>query len=116
MIIIWNDDRAYPPHYQGLGHLSDASRKLFQLLPMSAELAPIISDGGTRTLSGASQVGPTNTIESCISFCQSKNFVYAGVEYGVSCDCADVSAYAHFTNDFLGGMLCVKFRKSSHHL
>jgi len=45
------------------------------------------SDGpGARALTGAAQGSATNTVESCISFCESKNFVYAGTEYGVSCD------------------------------
>ncbi|KAF8151649.1 hypothetical protein B0H34DRAFT_801346 [Crassisporium funariophilum] len=45
---------------------------------------------GTRTLQGATSAGPTTTIESCIAFCDSKSFVFAGTEFGDECYCGNV--------------------------
>ncbi|KAJ7364626.1 glyoxal oxidase N-terminus-domain-containing protein [Mycena albidolilacea] len=43
---------------------------------------------GARTLTGASFVDPVNmTVENCISFCDSKHFVFAGVEFMQECYC-----------------------------
>lgn len=77
-----------PAPYQVLGHPSDVSCKLRDMGSLQATQSYCLSafsDGpGFRTLQGAAQAGPTNTIESCIAFCESKNYVYAGTEYGVS--------------------------------
>ncbi|KAJ7058518.1 galactose oxidase [Mycena amicta] len=43
---------------------------------------------GGRSLAGASFVNGTGmTVESCINFCDNKNFILAGVEYGQECYC-----------------------------
>lgn len=64
----------------GMCHVS-----LFHAPSLSVLTGLVNSDGpGARALTGAAQASETNTVESCISFCESKNFVYAGTEYGVS--------------------------------
>ncbi|KAF7291128.1 hypothetical protein MIND_01256000 [Mycena indigotica] len=45
-------------------------------------------NGAGRSLSGASFVNTTGmTVESCINFCDTKQFILAGVEYGQECYC-----------------------------
>lgn len=42
---------------------------------------------GTRTLPGSTYNGNAMTEESCVSFCQSHGYPYAGTEYGGECYC-----------------------------
>ncbi|KAA1470743.1 copper radical oxidase [Dentipellis sp. KUC8613] len=45
---------------------------------------------GARTLSSASFVSTDNmTVESCVSFCDSQAFIFAGVEFAQECYCGD---------------------------
>ncbi|KAF8908562.1 copper radical oxidase with WSC domains [Gymnopilus junonius] len=45
---------------------------------------------GVRTLQGASTAQSNLTIESCINFCDSQSFFFAGVEFGDECYCSNV--------------------------
>ncbi|KAK8232248.1 hypothetical protein HDK90DRAFT_467432 [Phyllosticta capitalensis] len=45
--------------------------------------------GNPRALGGINQAGATNSVESCIAFCQSKGFVLAGGEYSQECWCGN---------------------------
>ncbi|KAJ7113106.1 glyoxal oxidase N-terminus-domain-containing protein [Mycena epipterygia] len=48
------------------------------------------TDGTTRTLTGASTTDLVNmTVENCIAFCDSKQFIFAGVEFMQECYCDD---------------------------
>ncbi|KAJ6532912.1 galactose oxidase [Mycena vulgaris] len=48
------------------------------------------TDGAARTLTGASNTDTANmTVENCIAFCDSKNFIFAGVEFMQECYCDD---------------------------
>lgn len=50
----------------------------------------ITSDGGTRTLEGASYTNNTGmTDEACIAFCQSQSMYWAGTEYSTQCFCGN---------------------------
>lgn len=44
---------------------------------------------GSRALKGYSFSGNTMTQESCMAACQTRNFTYAGVEYGRECYCSN---------------------------
>ena len=46
-----------------------------------------ISDNtASRTLTSAGYADTTNmTVENCVSFCNTRNYIYAGVEYGQEC-------------------------------
>ncbi|KAF7327563.1 hypothetical protein MKEN_00335300 [Mycena kentingensis (nom. inval.)] len=44
-------------------------------------------DGVGRSLTGASFANSGMTVETCISFCDSKSFIFAGVEFGQECYC-----------------------------
>ena len=48
--------------------------------------SPSYSDQGARTLGGATFVNTTGmTVESCVSFCSSQNFNFAGLEFAQEC-------------------------------
>ncbi|TBU26664.1 hypothetical protein BD311DRAFT_666990 [Dichomitus squalens] len=48
------------------------------------------TDQGARSLGGASLVNTTGmTVESCVSFCSSQNFNFAGLEFAQECWCGD---------------------------
>ncbi|KDR73047.1 hypothetical protein GALMADRAFT_142740 [Galerina marginata CBS 339.88] len=49
-------------------------------------------NGVGRTLQAANTNGPGTTIESCISFCDSQSFFFAGVEFADECYCGNVVA------------------------
>lgn len=40
---------------------------------------------GNRSLAGSTYYGDTTTNEACISFCDSKGYVYAGTEHAGEC-------------------------------
>jgi hypothetical protein len=44
-----------------------------------------LDTGNPRTLNAASFAGNTVTEESCVTFCNGKGYIYAGVEYSDEC-------------------------------
>jgi len=55
-------------------------------LPASWTYQGCYTDGGPRTLNGPSYVNTTDmTIGSCIAFCNTQYYIYAGVEYAQEC-------------------------------
>ncbi|KAF8575322.1 WSC-domain-containing protein [Ramaria rubella] len=46
--------------------------------------------GPDRTLNAASSTNDTMTIESCVDFCNSQSFTFAGLEFGSQCFCDNV--------------------------
>ncbi|EJT99506.1 WSC-domain-containing protein [Dacryopinax primogenitus] len=46
-------------------------------------------DSPSRALTGTSQIGGSNSVESCETFCAQGGYVYAGVEYGDECYCGN---------------------------
>lgn len=47
-----------------------------------------------RTLTGANTASGTMTVETCIAFCVSNNYAYAGTEYASECYCGNTIAIA----------------------
>ena len=61
--------------------LSHANSKVADLLTLMQ-----IRDNGPRTLTSDGYADAAGmTVESCVNFCNNKNFIYAGVEYGQEC-------------------------------
>lgn len=52
------------------------------------------TDAGSRALNGASTSSSSNTPASCISYCNSRGFTLAGMEYGQECYCSSTIAYS----------------------
>jgi hypothetical protein len=79
----------FPSSFQVIGRPWDVTRKCLHSSTtnwfVSSEL--IIRDNpANRTLEAASFTDTsTMTVESCISFCGAKSFIYAGVEFGQEC-------------------------------
>ncbi|KAF2811626.1 WSC-domain-containing protein [Mytilinidion resinicola] len=48
-----------------------------------------IDSVNSRTILGSYLAGGTNTAESCLSFCASGGYTYAGMEYGTECFCSN---------------------------
>jgi hypothetical protein len=76
-----------PGNWSSIGcYLYDfpARRKTFRLLFVCRDNVQ------GRALTGASYTDTTDmTVESCISFCVDKDFIYAGLEYYQECYCGD---------------------------
>ncbi|KAF4569998.1 hypothetical protein EYR40_008982 [Pleurotus pulmonarius] len=52
-----------------------------------AELGCMSDGPGPRTFIGASEATAEMTHESCVAFCDSRGFIYAGIEFGNECYC-----------------------------
>lgn len=64
-------------------------------LPMPWMYQGCYSDGSPRTIQGASYSNQTAmTVESCISYCDSQNYIYAGLEYMYECYCGNSTSTA----------------------
>ncbi|KAF2817554.1 WSC-domain-containing protein, partial [Mytilinidion resinicola] len=48
-----------------------------------------IDSVGDRTLQGTYNAGGTNSAQSCLLFCTSGGFAYAGMEYSIECFCSN---------------------------
>ncbi|KAF2805845.1 WSC-domain-containing protein, partial [Mytilinidion resinicola] len=48
-----------------------------------------IDSVGSRTLQGAYNAGGTTSAQSCLAFCESGGYAYAGMEYGTECFCSN---------------------------
>jgi hypothetical protein len=77
-------------------------------LPGSWEYEGCYTDVPGRTINGASYADGANmTIEACLTFCSSKGFAYAGVEYSVECFCgSSLAAEATKVDDSVCNMPC----------
>ena len=71
--------------YPGVGPLRDAIRAPvhYVMRPSRTQLFSFSDNVGGRTLSAASFASSTLTTETCIAFCSSNNYIYAGTEYAV---------------------------------
>jgi len=55
-------------------------------LPASWTYQGCYTDSGPRTLNGANYVNTTGmTVGTCIAFCNTQYYIYAGAEYGQEC-------------------------------
>jgi hypothetical protein len=62
-------------------HPLDARTAVTSLPSGWSYIGCLIDGGGTRILPAASQVVTTNTPQSCITFCTSRGYKFAGLEY-----------------------------------
>ncbi|GJE95267.1 copper radical oxidase [Phanerochaete sordida] len=79
-------------HVHRTPHLRRLQRRAPAALPANWTAIGCYIDGnpGGRTLSSATFTSTTSmTDESCISFCDQQNFVYAGTEFGQECYCGN---------------------------
>lgn len=73
----------YRPFYPGTGPPLVATRTLYNYPSSLFKLILGLSDISTsRTLAGTFMSSDSLTVESCITFCSSSGYIYAGVEFG----------------------------------
>ncbi|KAJ7641183.1 WSC domain-containing protein [Roridomyces roridus] len=72
---------------------SASSNDIGLVAALRQQLLHMPSDNpGARTLTGGSYTdttGPGMTVESCVNFCDTESFIFAGVEYSSECHCGD---------------------------
>ena len=81
-------DNPYLQSYPAIGRIRDVTRSFFMVhFRLSRRRADFFSDTtGVRTLSASTYADATDmTVENCISFCDDRDFIYAGVEWSQEC-------------------------------
>ncbi|KAI9457229.1 copper radical oxidase [Lactarius psammicola] len=88
---------ASDPHLRSLRFNQARHHRLHQrALPQGWTSQGCYSDNvaGGRALTSAAYVDTTGmTVESCVTFCNDQNFIYAGVEYGQECYCGNTISH-----------------------